>query len=229
MGQAFGIQQCRLGHSMCASCCDAMSTATARKCPTCRVDIAQPIVNRDLQNIITALPANCKWPGCQQTGLTLGTLATHHGSCTHRLSTCCCGYTANNAAVQTHQAGCVPHHVNPLTAKVAQLQATLARVRKEREEHLEQRLLEFYGRTEAEQAMLTSRAEAAAAQAEAKAAKEAAKKAQQEADAAKEEARQAQLTAEAVRQVWRTTSDQPAPAPAPPTSSAVPFLSRLFG
>lgn len=109
----FGIVQCRNGHHICRPCWGNLQHSI---CPTCRVDMSEDNTGRVrvLEDEVYSHPAQCKWPGCQHAGLTLGTKTEHERCCSQKLLSCVCGFTAISAEHKEHQNTCITYHVKPL-------------------------------------------------------------------------------------------------------------------
>lgn len=77
-GTQFGILQCNQGHHLCKGCWTQLKP---RVCPCCRANMSQPAILRYLQNKVLEQPAECKWPRCELTELTLGSVTEHEQRC----------------------------------------------------------------------------------------------------------------------------------------------------
>ena len=65
-------------------------------------------------------PVHCRW-NCQQAGLTLGCKRDHEKTCSMRLLSCVCGFTAILTEQVEHQKGCIEFHVRPLEKEIGRL------------------------------------------------------------------------------------------------------------
>lgn len=81
------IYQCTSGHSMCDSCFQRL--AASPFCPSCRVNMRQPIRNRALEDVIEKmkLPCSNRDKGCVFT-LTANSLRDHLDECFYRTMAC---------------------------------------------------------------------------------------------------------------------------------------------
>ena len=116
----FGIVQCNTGHDLCQPCWAKLHNY---KCPTCRLDMSEPVHVRVLENDVKEHPAVCRWPGCLQVGLTLGMKTEHEETCSQKLLPCVCGkFSGIHTSLEEHQKSCIKHHLSPLAQQVVQLQ-----------------------------------------------------------------------------------------------------------
>ena len=88
----------------------------------CRVNMSDKSIGRVavLEDEVKAHPAECHWD-CQQAGLTLGDKLHHESSCSRRVMSCVCGFTAICTEHKKHQEVCIKYHTEPLTQKIASL------------------------------------------------------------------------------------------------------------
>ncbi|KAL3151217.1 hypothetical protein ABBQ38_013058 [Trebouxia sp. C0009 RCD-2024] len=118
----FGILQCRNGHHLCKQC---WSKLPEHKCPTCRVDMSEPVPLRVLEDDVRGHKASCRWAGCRQGGLTLGTKREHEMTCSQKLLSCVCGFRGISASQIVHQKACITHHLSPVQQEVHSLQKSI--------------------------------------------------------------------------------------------------------
>lgn len=132
----FGILQCMEGHHLCKPCWEKLQH---KNCPTCRADMCKPVIVRVLEDDVKEHAADCKWQGCRQRGLTLGTKRDHEHACSQRVVSCVCGFEGIYASKKEHQKNCIKHHLKPLHKKVDSMQDTIVCLR-HRIDTLESRL-----------------------------------------------------------------------------------------
>ena len=122
----FGIFQCIEGHHLCKPCWEKLQ---GKKCPICRTDMCKPVIVRVLEDDVKEHPADCKWEGCRQRGVTLGTKREHEHACGQRVVSCVCGFKGIHELKIDHQKNCIKHHLKPLRQKVDSMQDTIVSLR----------------------------------------------------------------------------------------------------
>ena len=121
------VHQCHNGHCYCVECWDEL--ASPRRCPECRQPLPQLNRNRDREQRIAALPAQCDH--CAEATIR-GEKAAHESACPQRPVNCMgaaagCGWVGVAAGQKAHEAACplagCQRLVAPLQALCARLQA----------------------------------------------------------------------------------------------------------
>ena len=85
--------------------------------------MSEPVHVRVLEDDVKEHPAGCRWPGCPQTGLTLGMKTEHEETCSQKLLPCVCGkFSGILTSLEEHQKCCIKHHLSPLAQQVVRLQ-----------------------------------------------------------------------------------------------------------
>ena len=100
------VHQCHNGHCYCVACWGDLRAP--RRCPECRQALPQLNRNRDREQRIAALPAQCEHCAA---AITRGAKAAHESACPQRPADCMgaargCGWAGLAAGQQAHQAAC---------------------------------------------------------------------------------------------------------------------------